>query len=167
MELEEKTYEIKNVTQSEISQILILNQNAIPHVNKVDVSFLEQAINTASYFFVVKQNTEVLGFLIAFDENQSYSSENYQFFQKNYNSFLYIDRIAINEEFQNLNIATELYNCISALAKDNFAMLCCEVNTVPKNIPSLKFHKKMGFHEVKSCQLNSEKAVVYMIKKLQ
>ena len=42
--------------------------------------------------------------------------------------------------------------------------LCCEINTIPLNRPSIQFHTKLGFEEIGHKSFNDH-TVAYFIKK--
>ena len=76
--------------------------------------------------------------------------KNFKEIKKRVSNFLYIDRIAVDAEFRNNKLATELYSNIINFAKNNsIANLTAEINLLPSiNTPSFDFHKKFGFVEI-------------------
>ena len=67
-------------------------------------------------------------------------------------NFLFIDRIAIDSEFRNKKLGSELYANVINFAKNNsIESLTAEINLLPSvNTPSLNFHKNFGFIEIDS-----------------
>lgn len=88
-------------------------------------------------------------FLIAIREGKPYDSENYVWFSKKYDKFLYIDRIVIDEPYRADGLGRKLYDCVKDRARETgVKVVTCEVDTIPYNETSLKFHEAMGFKEV-------------------
>ena len=86
--------------------------------------------------------------MICFREKSDYHSENYKFFSKKEKKFLYVDRIAIKDSYRRKGIAKNLYSMIEIQANAESIPLCCEVNTIPLNDISIKFHEDFGFLQV-------------------
>lgn len=101
-------------------------------------------------FLVAEVDGAPAAFLMALREGvDQYDSENYCWFARRYEKFLYIDRIVIAEPYRHLGIGRQLYEAVFAHAKKLGApYVTCEVDTIPYNAVSLNFHKVMGFHEV-------------------
>ena len=123
------------------------------NINKPQVGFLKNdrlklLINHANYLKVAKFNGELAGFLLCLPENKEYDSLNYQWVSKRYLNFVYIDRISVLPKFQNENIGSALYTdliCFSAL--EGYDTILCEVNIMPPNPGSIRFHKRFDFKE--------------------
>ena len=131
-----------------LKEILILNQTntpAVGHLNSLDE--LKELLNKSYINYFIKTN-QIIGFMICFKEKSDYSSKNYKFFSDNEESFIYIDRVVIKEEYRRKGIANSFYYSIEQIASKLKSPLCCEVNTFPINEPSLEFHNKFGFLKV-------------------
>jgi len=118
---------------------------------------LQNSIENSDYNECVVLENKVVGFVICFEDNQKTSSymkeiqhKNFKEIKKRVSNFLYIDRIAVDAEFRNNKLATELYSNIINFAKNNsIANLTAEINLLPSiNTPSFDFHKKFGFVEI-------------------
>ena len=96
-------------------------------------------------------------------ENQSYESLNYKFFNSQGYPFLYVDRIAIKEEHRRKGLGQMIYSKTIEIAKELNLPTCCEVNTLPKNGPSLAFHDSFGFEDVGTKDYEDH-SVVYLRK---
>ena len=81
-------------------------------------------------------------------ENITYDSLNYEFFNGQDKAFLYVDRIAIKDGHRRQGLGRMIYEETIEIANQLNVMTCCEVNTVPRNDPSLAFHKSFEFREV-------------------
>ena len=54
-------------------------------------------------------------------------------------------------------VGTLLYEVIYSISSAISVPLCCEVNTIPLNIQSLNFHKKMEFQKLMKFHLELKK----------
>ena len=123
------------------------------NINKPQVGFLkserlELLINQANYCKVAKFKGEFAGFLLCLPESQEYDSLNYQWVSKRFSNFVYIDRISVLPKFQNEKIGSALYtDLIYFSAIEEYNSILCEVNIMPPNPGSIRFHKRFDFEE--------------------
>ena len=143
-------YEIIDAKKSDFSEILSLNQKAMPAVSFMDEESLKYFHNVSEYFKLIKRGKEnkIYGFLIGLTDKLNYKSENYLWFSKRYSSFMYVDRIVIHEDSIGLGFGTMLYNDLIDYSKGKFKNIICEYNIKPMNFVSKKFHEKFGFKRV-------------------
>ena len=143
-------YKIIDAKKSDFSEILSLNQKAMPAVSFMDEESLKYFHNVSKYFRLIKRGKEnkIYGFLIGLTDNLKYKSENYLWFSKRYSSFMYVDRIVIHEDSTGLGLGTMLYNDLIYFSKNKFKNIICEYNIKPMNLISKKFHEKFGFKRV-------------------
>ena len=145
-------YEIIDATKSDLTEILMLNQKAMPAVSSMDEKSLNYFYSVSEYFKLIKceNKNKIYGFLIGLTDNLNYKSENYLWFSKRYSSFMYVDRIVIHEKSIGLGFGTMLYNDLIDYSKGKFKNIICEYNIKPMNSISKKFHEKFGFKRVGS-----------------
>ena len=146
-------YKIKefssSVSQALLLEILALNQENTPEVGSLaSTKELQNLVTQSSNNYYISVNDTVIAFMICFRERSSYHSDNYKFFSKKENKFLYVDRIAIKDTYRRKGIAKNLYSIIEMQANAASIPLCCEVNTIPLNEISIKFHQDFGFSQV-------------------
>ena len=133
------SYELK-------SAIYNLNQANIPALGAVnDFEHVQQLYDFCTYCYLAFKQEQLIAFVFVMDENSLYQSPNYQYFKLNYDSFLYIDRVAVSDLYQRKGVGSELYNHIYLKCIEANIPLCCEVNTLPRNDISLNFHLKLNF----------------------
>ena len=141
---------IELVDYSEEMFDFVLESN---NINKPQVGFLQDGrlellINQANYFKVAMFNNELAGFLLCLPQDKKYDSLNYQWVTKRFSNFVYIDRISILPKFQNKKIGSALYtDLIFFSALEGYDTILCEVNIMPPNPGSIRFHKKFDFEE--------------------
>ena len=121
---------------------------------------LGRLIDVAKINFFVYKDNDLIGFMVCMTEGAKYHSENYKFLSKKFNSFIYADRIAIDKNSRRLGIGNRLYRMIAEESIPR-TVICCEVNTVPKNTVSLKFHDSLGFKACGSKDFADGHSVIY------
>lgn len=149
--------------------ILALNQANQPEVGPMDEAKLAWFADHAPFFKVVERASSVCGFLIGLtDAEEGYPSPNYRWFAERYDRFAYVDRVALSPANRGQGIGPMLYfefaSWATAAGKPT---LCAEVNTVPENPRSLRFHDIFGFGGVGRCQpYGGEEEVAMLAKSL-
>ena len=143
-------YEIIDAKKSDFSEILSLNQKAMPAVSFMDEKSLNYFYSVSEYFKLIKcgKKNKIYGFLIGLTDRLSYQSENYLWFSNRYSSFMYVDRIVIQDDSLGLGFGSMLYNDLIDYSKGKFQNIICEYNIKPMNLISKNFHKKFGFKRV-------------------
>ena len=142
------TISLRNVEHTDLEAVLRLNEAAVPAVNSVDLAQMHWFAANAAYFRVASLDGRIAGFLIGMRPGTSYRSPNYRWFCDRYDDFAYIDRIAIAESARRLGLATRLYRDFEASLPPRVRLLTCEVNIVPPNESSMRFHEHFGFRTV-------------------
>ena len=128
----------------------ILESNNInkPQVGYLHKERLELLLKQANYCKIAKLNGEAAGFLLCLPENKEYDSTNYEWVSKRFSNFVYIDRISVLPKFQNEKIGSALYtDLIFYSALEGYDSILCEVNILPPNPGSIRFHKRFDFEE--------------------
>ncbi len=137
---------IRSVNREDLEIICALNESVLPHVNSIPISDFEMFMQISSFFIVAEKEDKIVAFLIVLGPGKMYDSENYLYFSKNYNSFDYVDRIVVGDNFRGNGIGKALYKFLIEHSQEE--RITCEVNLDPPNPGSILFHKKMGFVEV-------------------
>ena len=146
---------------SDLEEILAINQANIPEVGSVpDMGRLKSLLDWSSHLIVIKKD-EIAGFIILMREGQDYDSLNYDFFNSQDYPFLYVDRIAIKDGHRRKGLGRKIYKKTIEIAEGLDVIACCEVNTIPRNEPSLAFHENFGFKEVGTKDYDDH-SVVYL-----
>lgn len=107
-------------------------------------------------------------FLIALDQRADYDSPNFLWFQRHFDTFVYVDRVIVAKAQQGCGLARSLYEDLfaSALAAGHQRVVC-EVNESPPNPGSDAFHSALGFEVVGGAELAGRgKRVRYLLKTL-
>ena len=149
---------------AQLQSIYNLNQANTPEVGSLDsMTHLKKLIELSAYNLLVLDDEEIVGFIICIREDSAYKSENYQFFTQRLKKFLYVDRVAIDEQHRRAGLGQAIYEDIFVQASADNLPIALEVNTQPVNQISLNFHEKMGFDKVGSRDFEDH-SVAYFIK---
>lgn len=135
---------------SDESAVLSINAEWVPAVGEMDADKITYFAENAQFFIVEEDDAgEVIGFLIGLDEtNTDYPSKNYAWLKERYPKFAYVDRIALTDSARGNGLGARFYNAFEAWAVGfGKIYLTAEVNTVPNNPASHRFHEKRGFVE--------------------
>jgi predicted GNAT superfamily acetyltransferase len=150
--------------EAQFQSIYDLNQANTPEVGSLEsIQHLKQLIEFSSYNLLVLKEDEIVGYIICMREGSAYGSENYKFFTQRLKKFLYVDRVAIDEQHRRAGLGQAIYEDIFAQAISDSLPIALEVNTQPVNQPSLSFHEKMGFNRIGAKDFDDH-SVAYFIK---
>lgn len=174
---------MRSYEPADAEAVLAINAENEPAVGSLDRDKLDFFVEHAPFFVVAEArdfsgvaegdieavDTTVLGFLILLDETVTgYASNNYAWFAERYDSFAYVDRVAVTESAQGRGLGPAMYRAVEAWAI-GFAKpwLAAEVNTNPDNPHSHHFHQKTGFEECgRGNPYGDDQEVAYYAKQL-
>ena len=142
---------VRNIEIADLARVLEINNANTPGVSELTMSELETDIENCLHALAIdNEKGEVCAFCITFAPDAPDAGANHQWFTERYESFVYLDRIAIDSNHQNHGLGAKLYQAVEQkmLQSAEHSMLCCEVNLEPPNPGSLRFHKRIGFIEV-------------------
>lgn len=163
---------IRDYTPADAQAVLAINQANVPEVGSIDAERLGLFERISPFFKVVEitnaaGSLELVGLMIGLTEaSTEYPSVNYAWFRDRHDSFAYVDRIAIVEGGRGQGWGPALYTEFERWAKENKQpWLCAEVNTVPDNPRSRRFHEVFGFDEVQLRRPYGPDEEVVMVEK--
>ena len=142
---------VRNVEIADFARVLEINNANTPGVSELTMSELATDIENCLHALAIdNEHGEVCAFCITFAPDAPHAGANHQWFAERFESFVYLDRIAIDSTHQNLGLGALLYLTVEQRMLDSaeHSLLCCEVNLEPPNPGSLRFHKRIGFTEV-------------------
>ena len=158
-------HDLKTADKGILKEIFKINEGYNPFLGPLEsLDNLIELIKRSNYSVFLTNKEQICAFLVSFRENSSYQSKNYEFFKNRFERFFYIDRIGVVESFKNQGLGTFIYNKIDAICIKDKLPICAEVNIVPINEESIKFHEKMGFKKVSEAYSNSNYGVRYYEK---
>ena len=141
---------VRNIVSADVTRVLEINNANTPGVSELTMSELETDIENCLHALAIdNEHGEVCAFCITFAPDAPHAGANHQWFAERFESFVYLDRIAIDSTHQNLGLGALLYQTVEQrmLNSAEHSLLCCEVNLEPPNPGSLRFHKRIGFTE--------------------
>ncbi len=156
---------LEDVQAEQLPEILDINNRALPHVNHLTLEDLTRLWEMSCYCRIAIKAGSPAGFLLAMTADTPYESENFRWFRKHHDSFVYIDRVVVKPEFRGLGVGKVFYADIESFSETRAPVLACEVNLEPRNDASLLFHGAFGFNEVGQHVYNG-KRVSLMVKQL-
>jgi predicted GNAT superfamily acetyltransferase len=142
---------VRNIEITDVARVLEINNANTPGVSELTLSELETDIKNCLHALAIdNEHGEVCAFCITFAPDAPDAGVNHQWFADRFESFVYLDRIAIDPTYQNLGLGALLYQSVEQqmIASTQHSLLCCEVNLEPPNPGSLRFHHRIGFTEV-------------------
>jgi predicted GNAT superfamily acetyltransferase len=162
------TFEIGDISTSDLPALLELNESEVPHLGRVNLTQMQWFVANAAYFRVAKSAGDIAAFLIGMRPGTDYQSLNYRWFCNRYQDFAYVDRIAVAADFRRKGLASSLYEDFAASVPESVRFMTCEVNIKPPNAESMRFHSRLGFEQV-GTQLTEHgaKEVALLAKPLQ
>lgn len=145
--------------------ILALNNE---HARELSWLEMPKLRHLAGEAFLALRAGEADAFLLAFDQDADYDSENFLWFKARYPRFAYVDRVAVASHARGRGLARAFYETLFAKARDaGHTMVACEVNSDPPNPGSDAFHAAMGFREVGTAAIyGGERSVRYFVREL-
>jgi predicted GNAT superfamily acetyltransferase len=142
---------VRNIEFTDVARVLEINNANTPGVSELTLSELETDIKNCLHALAIdNEHGEVCAFCITFAPDAPDAGANHRWFADRFESFVYLDRIAIDPACQNLGLGVLLYQSVEQqmIASAQHSLLCCEVNLEPPNPGSLRFHHRIGFTEV-------------------
>ena len=126
-----------------------------PHILKINSEFVHwlSPLNEARLKWILERATyarqikEAQAILIGYGHDVDYPNhKNIAWLSNHVENFFYIERIIIDIASQGRGFGRRLYEDVEAFAAARgYTNLACEVNTVPNNPGSHKFHQALGY----------------------
>ena len=141
----------RNIEIADLARVLEINNANTPGVSELTMIDLATDLKNSLHALAIEnEQGEVCAFCITFDPGAPDAGDNHRWFAERYESFVYLDRIAIDFNHQNRGLGALLYQSVEQhkLKSAEQSLLCCEVNLEPPNPGSLRFHQRIGFTEV-------------------
>ncbi len=142
---------VRNIEIADLPRVLDINNANTPGVSELTLFELAADLKNSLHGLAIdNEHGQVCAFCITFAQDAPDAGDNHRWFAKRYESFVYLDRIAIDSNHQNRGLGALLYQTVEQhmLNSAEHSLLCCEVNLEPPNPGSLRFHQRIGFTEV-------------------
>lgn len=155
---------IRNLTHADVEAMWAINEDGLPGTGQVSPPELIALLDLASFAVGAFQDNSMLGFVICLPPRTTYGSLNYAWFNQRYDTFLYVDRIAVATDHRNRGVGSALYSQVMAEANEHAVPVAAEVNLVPPNPGSLRFHHRFNFVEVGTLDHGANKSVAMLLR---
>lgn len=139
---------IRHFAIHDVPDAVALNNANVPELNELDAAEVERLAGLAELALTAEVDGEFAGFCWVIGPGQPYGSLNYGWFSRQYDDFVYLDRIAVRPEFRRYGIGRGFYDELVRAFTGVRPRIACEVNVRPRNDASLHFHHRIGFREV-------------------
>ncbi|MCB1270134.1 MAG: GNAT family N-acetyltransferase [Microthrixaceae bacterium] len=140
---------LRSLAESDLDEVLQLNQRWVPHVGSLRFDSLAELVDLAELAVGAFADGELAGFVVVLGPGAGYASPNYRYFSGRHRLFTYVDRIAIAPRAQGTGLGRVLYEGVVDHARGvGSPVVCAEVNLDPPNPGSQAFHERLGFVEV-------------------
>ena len=153
---------IRNLTHADVEAMWAINEEGLPGTGQVSPAELIALLDLASFAVGAFEDDSMLGFVICLPPQTTYGSLNYAWFNQRYDAFLYVDRIAVATDHRNRGVGSALYSQVIAEANQQAVPVAAEVNLVPPNPGSVRFHHRFNFVEVGTLD-HGEKSVTMFL----
>ena len=158
---------VRNLEITDLARVLEINNANTPGVSELTMAELQTDLRNSLHALAIdNEHGEVCAFCITFAPDAPDAGDNHRWFAERYESFVYLDRIAIDSNHQNRGLGVQLYQSVEnmMLQSSEHSMLCCEVNLKPPNPGSLRFHHRIGFTEVGQQSFDTDYTVSLLAK---
>jgi predicted GNAT superfamily acetyltransferase len=157
---------VRELERADHPRVLELNEASVRELSPLDEQRLEYILALARRSLVAASDDgDVLAFAVAIGPGTDYDSLNYTTLGEMFESFLYLDRIAVADSARRKGLGAALYDAMEATAAP-FGRMVCDVNIQPRNDASLAFHAARGYREVGELAHGDLKTVALMSKEL-
>ena len=144
--------------------LLALNNAHAQELSWLEAERLEYLISEA---FLARRIGCLDAFLLAFDQDARYDSQNFTWFRARYPRFVYVDRIVVAPSARGRGCARRLYaDLFEHAVRAGHDRVVCEVNKTPPNPASDAFHAALGFVEVGTASVYGSRTVRYLSQTL-
>ncbi len=139
---------LRDAGEGDLPMLLALNDAAVPAVNRLGMREFEGIVGLGCWVRVAEGDAGVVGFLLCIPSGAGYGSENYRWFRERYDDFLYLDRVVVGAGMRGRGVGGRLYAEMHAFAATRWPRVVLEVNRLPPNPGSDRFHRRLGYEAV-------------------
>ena len=156
---------IRTAAPADAAWVHRLNWENRAETSPVDETTMAAYLRRATLARVVDPDA---AFLLAYDQDGSYDSPNFQWFRQRYARFLYVDRVVVSANHRRRGLGQLLYDDLFRVAQETGCpMVTAEINSDPPNPGSDAFHAARGFRTVGEAVLSDRaKTVRYIARNM-
>jgi predicted GNAT superfamily acetyltransferase len=156
---------IRPYQPADLAALHAINCASEPGVGAVTAARLGQIIAQGACH-VAEEDGTAIGFLLTLAPGADYDSQNYQWFDARYESYVYVDRIAIAPQARGNGLGAALYADGFSRFAGTALLMGCEVHLAPPNPRSMAFHARLGFGEVGRARYRDDYQVAFLARRL-
>lgn len=162
---------IRPYRETDFSRLYAINEASVPGVGRETEASLALWLQLSTCLVATNDADQALGFITLMELGQpAYDSPNMRWFEayaeRTGKTPIYVDRIALAPDARGHKLGEKLYHA----AFEQFRAageIGCEVNTLPPNPGSHRFHQRLGFKPVGEATYKAgKKAVMFYIRAL-
>lgn len=150
------------MVRADLDSVLRINAENVPAVGSADGQLMDSLLDMSCTALVAEEDGRCAGFCIVLPEGVGYGSPNYRYFAELLPTFRYVDRIAVDAAARGRGIGASFYDEVSARHPSH--VIALEVNVVPPNEGSMRFHLRHGFVEVDRLETRPGNVVSLMLR---
>lgn len=126
--------------------MLAVNEACVPEVNSIGADTIDRFVSWGTHLMVIDEGDGPIGLLVGMTQDTPYESLNFGWFARRFDRFAYVDRIALADAARGKGYGPALYDeFVAWAAEHDLPRVTAEVNTVPPNPRSHRFHEIYGF----------------------
>ena len=159
---------VRDYTMADLPEVHAINEAEVPAVGSESVGDLAHIGDESAIALVAVDDVtgEIGGFCMVLAPGADYDSGNFGWFAERYDSFCYLDRIVVHEDFRRRGLAGRVYDEVEARVGRTAPLLALDVNSDPPNVGSLAFHAARGFEQVGEREFRDHR-VALLVKRLR
>jgi uncharacterized protein len=145
-------------------ELLWLNNNSARETSLLTRETFDRMIAAARVATFIEPSA---AFLLAFEHCDAYEGGHFLWFRRRLDRFLYVDRVVVAEDRRRHGLGRLLYADVFRLAERlGHTSVACEVNLLPPNPVSDRFHASLGFDELGRAAVDGgAKVVRYLLRR--
>lgn len=155
--------DLRELTHHDVGSMWVINEQGLPGTGQVSKQQMAGLLNLSALALGVFRDQELLGFVICLPPGTSYGSLNYAWFNQRFETFMYVDRIAVAQHHRDQGIGSMLYDELIARSDEQGVPVAAEVNSRPPNPGSVRFHERFRFKQVGELH-HQDKSVMMLLR---
>ena len=154
----------RSLQDSDPPDVHAINALNVPAVGDETLESLRSIMSLSEVAVGAFDQEWLVGFAFVLPPDTAYDSPNYRYFCDRFVDFAYLDRVAFLPSHQGKGLGAALYREVER--RLTRPMITLEVNVIPPNQGSMRFHLREGFNEVEQLETRPGKVVCLMVKHL-
>lgn len=155
--------ETRSLSHTDVDAMWAINEQGLPGTGAISRQGLADLLDLSVFSIGAFSSDGLVGFVVCLLPRTAYGSLNYAWFNERFDAFIYVDRIAVAPSQRNQGVGSRLYDEVITYAQEHGIPVAAEVNLVPPNPGSMRFHHRFGFKESGVLQ-HGEKAVTMLLR---